>query len=167
TAGGVSLTWQVSPMEFTVDGEVTGIPGVARAKGKVVLDSTGLKSVAARAGPCEIDAGGVILRPYLAAAAGLAPAGGRSVEFGLGLDAGGTRLVAGRWNLDGAGLELIAVDGATTSTDPKDVALRVVEAVLDLVAGFAIRTPAVQTLLGNPVGSSTVREILPGVVLED
>src|SRR5262249_58256699 len=94
TAGGVSLTWQVSPMEFTVDGEVTGIPGVARAKGKVVLDSRGLKSVAARAGPCEIDAGGVILRPYLPAPARLAPARGRSVGFRLGLDAGGARLGA-------------------------------------------------------------------------
>ncbi len=165
TAGGVSLTWQPSPLQFALNGTVTGIPGIDRVQGSIVLDSTGLKSLTAQAGPCTINAGSVTLRPYLAAAVGQAPAGGRRIELGLSLDDAGTQLVAGRWNIDGAGLGLIATDGPTTFTDAEHVAVKMVEAVIDLVASFAVSTSAVQQLLGNSVGGTTVRGVLTNVVL--
>jgi hypothetical protein len=165
SAGGVSLTWQPSPLQFELSGTVTGIPGIDRVHGSIVLDGSGLKSLTAQAGPCVIDAGTVNLRPYLAAAVGQAPAGGRRIELGLALDDAGTQLVAGRWNLDGAGLGLIAADGTTTFTDAEHVAIMVVEAVLDLVASFVISTSTVQALLNNSVGGTTVRGVLTNAVL--
>jgi hypothetical protein len=39
--------------------------------------------------------------------------------------------------------------------------------VLDLAAGFALRTAAVQQLLANPVAATNVRQVLRGVLLED
>ncbi len=166
TAAGISLTWQPSPMQFTVDGTVTGIPGVDQVKANIVLDATGLKSLTARVGPCTINAGGVTLRPYIEAVAGTAPSGGRRVDLGLALDAAGTQLMAGRWNIDGAGLGLIAVNGTTTYQDPEHVALQLVQAVLDLVADFVIQTSTVKQLLLKSVGSSTVGGVLTGVILE-
>jgi large repetitive protein len=165
-AGGVSLTWQPSPMQFTVAGTVTGISGIDRVQANIVLDSSGLKSLSARVGPCVISAGGVTFRPYLEAVVGESPAGGRRIGLGLALDAAGTELVAGQWNIDGAGLSLIAISGTTTYTDPVHVALQLVQAVLDLVADFVIHTDAVKKLLDRSVGSSTVRGILTGVVLD-
>ena len=165
SAGGVSLTWQPSPLQFELSGTVTGIPGIDRVHGSIVLDGSGLKSLTAQAGPCVIDAGTVNLRPYLAAAVGQAPAGGRRIELGLALDGAGTQLVAGRWNIDGAGLGLIAVDGTTTFTDAEHVAIMVVEAVLDLMASFVISTATVQALLNNSVGGTTVRGVLTNAVL--
>ncbi|HSV22226.1 MAG TPA: DUF6603 domain-containing protein, partial [Xanthobacteraceae bacterium] len=165
SAGGVSLTWQPSPLQFELSGTVTGIPAIDRVHGSIVLDGSGLKSLTAQAGPCVIDAGTVNLRPYLAAAVGQAPAGGRRIELGLALDGAGTQLVAGRWNIDGAGLGLIAVDGTTTFTDAEHVAIMVVEAVLDLVASFVISTSTVQALLNNSVGGTTVRGVLTNAVL--
>ena len=52
------------------------------------------------------------------------------------------------------------------SSDAEAVALAILGEVLDLVAVFAIATSAVQDLLDNAVGNSTVREILQGVVLD-
>ena len=165
-AGGVSLTWRPSPLQFTVNGTVTGIPGVDRVQATIVLDSTGLQSLTAKVGPCPISAGPVTIRPYIEVVAGVSPSGGRRVDLGLALDSAGTELVAGRWNIDGAGFGLIAVDGTNIYQDPVHVALQLVEAVLDLVAAFAINTDAVQQLLGETVGSSTVRGIMNGVVLQ-
>jgi hypothetical protein len=165
SAGGVSLTWQPSPLQFELSGTVTGIPGIDRVQGSIVLNGSGLKSLTAQAGPCVIDAGTVNLRPYLAAAVGQAPAGGRRIELGLALDGAGTQLVAGRWNIDGAGLGLIAVDGTTTFTDAEHVVIKVVEAVVDLVASFVISTSAVEALLNNSVGDTTVRGVLTNAVL--
>ena len=46
------------------------------------------------------------------------------------------------------------------------MASALVEAVIDIVASFALATPAVQGLLANPVGSTTVRDVLKDVVLD-
>jgi hypothetical protein len=167
TASSVSLTWQPSPFQITCGGTITGIPGLGRANISIVLDHAGLNSLTAQAGPATIDAGGVTLRPFVATVAGAAPAGGRRVQFGLAANDPGTSFVGGRWNLDGSGLTLVTSDGTTEHTDAEHVALGLLEAVLDLAASFAIRTAPLQQLLGNHVGSSTVREILRGVLLED
>lgn len=163
---GISVTWRPSPFEVTCAGTIEGIPGVGRAEVSIALDLTGLRSLAATIGPADIDAGGVMLRPYLSAVAGQEPAGGRRVEVGLALNAAATRIVAGRWHLGGP-FTLIAADGATESTDPAQIATALLEAVLDLVASFVISTPVAQQLLANNVGATTVREVLRGVVLQD
>ena len=167
TVFSVSITWQPSPFQFTCSGAITGIPSVQRAEIALVLDSAGLHSLSAEVGPAAIDAGGVILRPFIGAVVGESPAGGRRVQFGLAINDAGDRFVAGRWHLDGAGLSLVAGDGAIEHSDPEHVALTLLEAVLDLVASFAVRTTPLQQLLANHVGTSTVREVLRGVLLQD
>lgn len=169
TAGtSVALAWRPSPFQFGCDVTVTGLLQVQRLDAGIVLDTTGLRSLSATLGPAAIDAGGVTLRPHIAAVAGEAPAGGRRVELGLAIDGGTARRVGARWNIDGAGLSLIAVNGASEFSDAEHVALTLLEAVLDLVAGFAIGTAPVQQLLTHPVGAATtVRNVLRGVILED
>jgi hypothetical protein len=165
--GSVTVTWRPTPFQFTCAATVAGISVVDRVQANVVLDTIGLRSLSTKVGPATIDAGGVTLRPFLAAVAGEAPAAGRRVELGLATNAPGTKLVLGRWNIDGAGLALVAVDGPTEYTDPQHVALALLETVLDLVASYAISTTPVTQLLANHVGTSTVREVLRGVVLQD
>lgn len=167
TAGSVTVTWQPSPFEFTCGGTITGIPAVQRVNAAITLDASGLRSLAAEVGPADIDAGGVRLRPFVSVVAGAAPAGGRRVQLGLATNVAGARRVAARWNLDGGAFTLVAADGATEHTDAEHVALALLEAVLDLTASFTIQTEVVQDLLAKPVGSTTVREVLRGVVLQD
>jgi hypothetical protein len=167
TAGSVTVGWQPSPLQFTLGGTIAGVPGAQSVQVSLVLDSTGLQSLSTKIGPAAIDSGGITLRPFLSAAVGASPAGGPRIELGLAIDDTGTKLVAGRWNLGGAGLVLVSVDGATEQTDLEHVALALLQAVLDLVASLAIKQAALQQLLNNSVGSSTVREVLRGVVLQD
>jgi hypothetical protein len=166
TVNALTLTWQPAPFEVTVGGTVTGIPGVARVSPAITLDAAGLKALEATIGPAEIDAGGVTLRPFATVAVGDAPDGGRRIEIGLARDPARTKAFAARWNLGGA-LDLVAIDGATESTDPEQVALAILGEVLDLVASFAIETTPVQQLLATSVGATDVRNVLRGVVLED
>jgi len=167
SVGPVAVSWQPTPFQFGCTLNATGIPVLQVAKATIVLDTTGLKSLTAQLGPAAIDAGGVILRPLLAATVGESPAGGRRIQLGLAIDASGTKQVVGRWNIDGAGLALVSIDGATESTDPAQVVLTLLEALLDLVADYAIGTPALQQLLNNAVGATTVRELMRGVILLD
>jgi large repetitive protein len=169
TVGELSVTLGTAPFRLRVQGNITGIPEVQRLELDIELDASGLRALTTQLGPAEIDAGGVTLRPFLRAAAGNAPAGGRRIELGLGLDAGGNRRVAARWAIDGDGFALVVRDGATEHTDPERVALALVEAVLDLVASFAIATPAMQSLLDTTLPGTTanVRNMLRGVLLAD
>ena len=167
TAGSITVTWQPSPFQLTCVGTVTGIPGVQHVDISITLDATGLRSLSSQVGPAAIDAGGVTLRPFVSAVVGESPAGGRRVQFGLATNSSGTKFVAARWNLDGAGLTLITADGATEASDLEHVAGALLEAVLDLVASLAIRATPTQQLLANHVGARTVREVLRGVVLQD
>ncbi len=163
---GITLAWRPSPFLVTLAGTVDGITAIDSVAIAIELDASGLHRFASRVGPATLDAGGLVLRPFIAATVGEAPAGGRRIELGLALDAAANTAVVARWHLDGAGLTLVAVDGATESTQPADVALALLDAVLDLVASVAIRTDAVQTLLDNAVGTSTVRDVLRGVLLD-
>ncbi len=167
TAGTLQVAWQPSPLQFTVAGTITGVPGINSTAIGITLDTSGLKSASVQAGPASIDAGGVTLRPFVSAVVGESPAGGRRIQVGLGLDNAGTKSVAARWNLDGHSFGLVSVNGAVESTDLEHVALGLLESVLDLVAAFAIKTTALQHLLNNHVGATTVREVLRGVVLQD
>ena len=162
----VALTWQPAPFQFGCTVAVTGLPAVERLDAEVVLDTGGLRSLTVKLGPAAIDAAGVTLRPYIEAVAGEAPSTGRRVEVGLAVDGGLTRLVGGRWNLDPGSFALVTTTGTTVSTDAAEVALALVQAVLDLVASFAIETEAARDLLDNPVGSTTVRGVLQDVVLD-
>ena len=160
----LALAWQPSPLSITVSGAFTGLPQVSRIDVSVTLDTAGLEALNVTIGPGDIDAGGVRLRPIVTIAAGDNPAGGRRVELGLSGDAGATSGFAARWSLDSPFVLVTLPEG---SSDSEEVALAILEAVLDLVASFAIDTQAVQDLLGNAVGTSTVREVLQGVVLDE
>jgi hypothetical protein len=167
TVNALTLTWRPAPLEITLEGEVTGLTGIERVEIAVGLTGAGLAELTAAAGPAALDVGGVTLRPYAAVSVGQAPPGGRRIEIGLATDAPGAKRFGARWSLDPTVLSLVAIDGASVSTSPADVALALLDAVLDLVAVFAIRTDAVQDLLDRSVGATTVRNVLRRVVLED
>lgn len=162
----VTVSWQPNPFVVTISGG-TDLPGVGAASATLALDPAGLRALELTVGPAAIDAGGVILRPYLRAAVGAAPAGGRAVELGLSGGTGpGATSVAARWHLDGIGLELVVLTGAVVRTAPEQIALALVDLLVDLVAGFVLGTDAVTAALDTPVGASTVRAILTGPVLQ-
>ncbi|MHB1170243.1 MAG: DUF6603 domain-containing protein, partial [Longimicrobiales bacterium] len=170
--GGVTVALATSPFAFRITGDVSGIPGVERIVLDMQLNTSGLHSLVARLGPAEIDAGGVMLRPFIGAAAGNAPAGGRRIEFGLGIDNAGDRVVGGRWTLDDGTFSLYTGVGVTIDTDPAEVALALLDAVLDLVASFALSTDAMQdfldlTIPGASAPGNRIRDLLAGVLLED
>ena len=164
--GPATLAWRPSPFVVTLGGAFTGVPTVETIDVAVALDASGLRTLTAGVGPAALDAGGVTLRPFARVAVGESPAGGRRIEIGLSADAGIAHAIAGRWHLDGSGLTLVAIDGIAESVEPARVASALVEAVIDIVASFALATPAVQGLLANPVGSTTVRDVLKDVVLD-
>jgi large repetitive protein len=178
--GGISLTvhqvtvgWLPNPLALTVSVD-TDVPGIDHVASSVTLDATGLRTLDVMVGPAAILAGSATLRPFARFRVGAAPPGGRAVE--VGLHGAGDTAVAGRWHLDGTGLELVAFDGfgpgvaalegVTEDTDAQEVALALVGLLVDLVAGFALGTDAVQTVLAKNVGTGTVRQVLAGPVLQ-
>ncbi|MBK9316487.1 MAG: hypothetical protein IPM55_19920 [Acidobacteria bacterium] len=166
---GVSLTWAPATGTVTLDAVSLAVPGLQEASFKVSLSAAGLDELAITAGPASIDAGGVILRPFVTVAAGESPSGGRRIAIGMAID--GTHRFAARWLLNTHQFDVVASDGlitsATENTDPTTVALRIVEAISDLVAGVAIAQSKVQQLLDTGVGATNVRNLMRGVVLSD
>src|SRR5690606_33599016 len=150
TISGVTIALRPAPFEITVAAALSGLPAVERLNLSVTLNGGGLSALALEVGPADIDAGGISLRPLFAVAAGNAPPGGGRVQLGLALDATGSRSVGARWLLDPTSFSLIATDGTTVETDPAEVALALIDAVVQLIAGFAISTPAVGDLLDKP-----------------
>ena len=105
-----------------------------------------------------------MLRPAFSVVAGNAPVGGARARLALGLP--GDRLVGARW-LIGDRFDLVLVDAGLESTSLEDVALGLLEAVLDLVASFVLKTTAVTQLLAKPVGTKTIQDVLKGAALVD
>ena len=163
-AGAFALAVQPSPLSVSVTGALAGLPAIARANIALTLNASGLASFELQVGPANIDAGGVTLRPAFSVVAGSAPVGGARARLALGLP--GDRLVGARW-LIGSRFDLVLVDAGVEHTELEQVALGLLEAVLDLVASFVMRTPAVTQLLAKPVGSQTVQQVLRGAVLVD
>ena len=160
----VTVELTPSPLAISVEGAVAGIPAVDTIDFGIALNSTGITDFHVEVGPANIDAGGVSLRPFFGVHAGSAPAGGRRAELSLGL--GGDRRVGARW-LIGNRFDLVVVVGASEHTDPAEVALALLDAVLEIVASFVLTTTAFQNVLAKNVGASTVRDVLRGVVLDD
>ena len=162
-----AATVRVTPVPFAVavSGTVTGIPAVDRVAVGLALDEQGLAALDIEVGPADIDAGGIVLRPFAGVHAGRVPAGGRRVELALSL--GDDRRVGARWLLGGS-LDLVVVDTTGEHLDPADVAVALLEAVLDLVAGFVLDAPVIVAVLDTEhVGTATIRDVMKGVVLAD
>jgi len=163
-----TLQWQpgASRVRLTVPG--VAVPGIERLGGTLAISAAGLDELSLALGPASIEAGGVLLQPFVSISAGLAPVGGRRVMVGLSADA--THHFAARWTLDTASLDLVASDGALATaiatTNPAAVALRVVEIVADVVAAVAMAQQAVKDLLDVTVGAQDVRFLLAGVLLD-
>ena len=160
-----AATVRVTPVPFAiaVSGTATGIPAVDRVALGLALDEQGLAALDVEVGPADIDAGGITLRPFAGVHAGRAPVGGRRVDIALGL--GDDRRVGARWLLGGS-LDLVVVDPTGEHLDPADVAVALLEAVLDLVAGFVLDAPVIVAVLDTEhVGTASIRDVLQGVVL--
>ena len=172
TAFGVSLGWTPSSGVVTVGATNLAVPGVNRLDFTVAISAAGLNELSVMLGPAQIDAGGVMVCPFVAVSAGLAPAGGRRVAVGLAVD--DSHRFGARWALDGGAFALMASDGtlaaAVETVDPLQVALRAVEVVADLAAAVAMAQAPVQALLDTQIGAlpaNNVRALLRGVVLAD
>jgi large repetitive protein len=164
TVGATTVVLDLDPFAVTVAATVPGIPVLDSVTVTITLGAAGLGALVVRVGPAVIDAGGTTLRPVITAAVGAAPPGGRRIEAGLAT--GDDTELNARWLLDTARFDLVFTDGGVDHTDPVQVALGLLEAVLDLVASYVMSTAAVAELLDRPVGASTVRDVLAGVVLK-
>ncbi len=168
TVGGFTLTWTPAAAEVSMSATSVAVPGIESLSFGVTVSPAGLDELKVTVGPAAIDAGGVILSPYVQVAAGDNPAGGAGIAVGLATDA--THRFAARWLLDPLSFALVAGDGPLggidTNSDPVAVATRVVETVIDLVAAVAIATDAVQDLLATSLGADTVSDVLQGVLLD-
>jgi large repetitive protein len=167
--GAVSLSWSPATGVVTLAGDGLNVPGIEQLSFVVGVGADGLDALSVTVGPAAIDAGGVILRPFVTVAAGASPAGERRVALGLAVD--DAHRFAARWLFDSQQFALVASDGplstAVDSSDPVQVALRLVEVVADLVAAVALGQAAVQELLDTALGATTARNLLRGVVLAD
>ncbi|MBS0340518.1 MAG: hypothetical protein JSS56_08310, partial [Proteobacteria bacterium] len=167
--GGFELELDLAQGVVALEGTNIAVPGISHMSFRLALSGTGIDEVSVTAGPAVIDAGGVELRPFVTVAAGSAPQSDRRVVIGMAVD--DTHRFALQWLLDTHQVSLVAIDGVSAAgpgdDDPAKVALRVVEAVCDLVASVAMAQPAVTQLLNTPVGASTVRNMMRGVVLRD
>ena len=167
--GGFTLGWAPAASQVTLSASALSVPGIDVLSFTLKLSGAGPDEVSITAGPAHVDAGGVELRPFVTIAAGLAPAGGRRVLVGMAAD--DTHRFAVRWLLDSAQFAFVASNGALAAavetTDPAQVALRIVEVIADLVAAVAMAQQPVRDLFDQPVGATDVRNLLRGVVLED
>jgi hypothetical protein len=168
TIGDFSLVWNPGNGTVRVLGGDVSVPGIDKVSFAIGLSAAGLDELTLTAGPASIPAGGITLKPFVTVAAGNAPIGGRRVAVGMALDE--THRFAARWLLGGS-FDIVASDGAIATavdtTDPGQVALRIVEVIADLVAAVAMAQQPVIDLLDTPIGSTHVRDILRAVVLAD
>ena len=177
TSGDFALAWNPATGAVALTGDGVAVPGVDQISCTIALSAAGIAELAVTLGPAAIDAGGVALRPFVTVGAGLSPTGGRRVAVGMAIN--DTHRFAARWLLDTQEFALVASDGviatAVDTSDPLEVALRIVEVVADLVAAVAMAQQPVKDLLAlhvvapsasDPDGT-TVRNMLRGVVLED
>jgi hypothetical protein len=167
--GAFTLAWQPSNSRVRLTVPGIAVPGIETVGATLAISSAGLDELSVALGPARIDAGGVLLRPFVSVSAGLAPAAGRRVMVGLSAD--DTHHFAARWTLDAASFDIVASDGALAvaiaTADPGQVALRIVDIVADVVAAVAMAQQPVQDLLDTDVGAQDVRFLLKGVVLDD
>ncbi|MBI5721697.1 MAG: hypothetical protein HZC37_28825 [Burkholderiales bacterium] len=169
SVGAFTLGW--APLVREVSLEATGlvVPGIEHLSFKLAINDEGLRELSASAGPAAIDAAGVLLRPFVSIAAGEEPADGRRVLIGMA--AGASSHFALRWLLDAGTVELVASSdaadlAASYSNDPAQVALRIVEVLVDVVAAIALAQQAVRDLLQLEVATGNrVRHLLEGVLL--
>ena len=162
TAGGLGITLTPSPFALTVQGRLNGLPVINTAFARVGLNTAGLQELAIDVGPANIDMAGVALRPQFNLLAGQAHASDAASALLLCLP--GDRAVGVRW-LIGQRLDLVLRNGTSEITAPEQVALGLLEAVLDIVASFVLRVPEVALVLAKPVGASTVRAVLDDALL--
>jgi len=163
-----TLSWQPGSSRVRLVVEGVAVPGIERVGGTLAISAAGLDELSLALGPASIEAGGVLLQPFVSISAGLAPVGGRRVMVGLSADS--THHFAARWTLDSSTFDLVASDGelatAIATNEPGAVALRVVEIVADVVAAVAMAQQAVKDLLDLEVGEEDVRFLLAGVLLD-
>ena len=151
-----------------------GCPSSARCRCRSPSTPPGWPAGRPQVGPAAIDLGGPVLRPF--ARVSYASRGGWQVDVGLGLDALGPddighQELAARWRQVG-GLERARHDAderqrrSTEDTTPGGVAVAAIDAVLDLVGGWVLGVPDVQTAAGpDRSARKTVRFVLEGSVL--
>lgn len=169
SVGVFTLGWAPFAHEVSLEANGLVLPGIERLSFKLAINHEGLRELSASAGPAAINAAGVLLRPYVMIAAGDEPADGRRVLVGMA--AGASSHFALRWLLDAGTVELVAsgdaVDlAASYSNDPLQVALRIVEVLVDVVAAIALAQQAVRDLLEFEVAvAKRVRHLLEGVLL--
>ena len=149
-------------------GAVSGVPAVSTIGFGIGLAASGLTALDIEVGPAG-DRRGRRGRSGRSSACtrASAPDGGARAELSLGV--GDHARVGARW-LFGGSFDLVVVDSSgvsdVESTDAAQVAVALLEAVLDIVASFVLSTDAFTTLLAKNVGTSTVRDALKGVLLK-
>ncbi len=161
-----------APFAVHVSGDVSGLPVIGDVSLSLAADATGLTAWSAGVGPAAIDLGGPVVRPF--ARVQRVPTTGWQADIGLGLDALGAdatghRELAAEWRqADGLGV-LVTTRTPTDVTEdrtPEGVATAAIGAVLDLVGGWVLSVDDVKTMLGNAVGTKTVRFVLAGSILD-
>jgi hypothetical protein len=161
-----------APLAVHVSAGVSGLPVIGDVSLSLSADATGLTAWSAGAGPAAIDLGGPVIRPF--ARVRREPTTGWQADVGLGLDAlspdaTGHRELAAEWRqADGLGV-LVTTRTPTDVTEDRTaegVATAAIGAVLDLVGGWVLSVDDVKTLLGNAVGTKTVRFVLDGSILD-
>ena len=146
------------------------MPGIETLSFTLAISAAGLDELSVTVGPAPIDAGGVMLRPFVTRRPRASPL--RAAGAWRSAWRPTTRITSRRAGCSTpASFDLVASDGRSTaaidSTDPAQVALRIVEVVADLVAAVAMAQQPVQDLLDTEVGDEDVRNLLQGVVLRD
>lgn len=167
--GDVTLTWTPTTGAVALIVDDVNIPGITAVSGNLSIDATGIRDLSVTVGPVPIDTGSVVLQPFVTVVAGMPdPGDPRRVVVGLAAD-DDTRFAA-RWLIDGGGFSLISSTGTTLdpteSDDAGEVALRLVEVLIDVLAAVALATDAVTQVLATAVGGTTVRGLLEGVLLD-
>lgn len=170
TAGGFELALNIPQGVVALEGHNIAVPGIEHISFRIALSGTGIDEVTVTAGPASIQAGGVLLQPFVTVSAGIAAAQ-RRVVIGMAVDA--DKRFAMQWLLDTHQVSLVAIDGTNITgpgnADPATVALRIVEAICDLVASVAMAQQPVidllNTTVGTSVGNNTVRAMMRGVLL--
>ena len=175
TVGGVSIAFDPAGARVSGDVLLTGVPGVERLAAHVVASPAGgLELLDVTVGPAAIEVPGpgaaaaFVLRPFARVRTSVATAPtGVLVEVGLGVGeqhSFGVRIVPGAASTAVAATLVGAA--RTETTDPGQVALAGVGALVELAAGTVLSLPDVQAGLGAAALGTHVRDLLARVLLD-
>lgn len=161
TAGStITIGFNTSPFSVELGASINAVPFLQTVETTMLFNSTGLSSLSATVGPANIPlTDSITLRPVMSVTVGASTIN-PNISLGLAIDDANSNALVLRYAFNTSTFSLGF--GADTQ---QEIAAGIMHFAIDLVGSFIMELPAVQDIVNEPAGSTTIGELLSDVAL--